>query len=101
MVYLDGNLITDVTIIRSLTRNDIIFDPDGPGGFPPIELHLSCSDPFTGGWGQSGGPIEGVHFPDWQVAYFSIARFNNNGYIKSCGNVVNDFDVPNTGLQRV
>jgi hypothetical protein len=83
--------------LTSLTRNDIIFDPDGPGGEPAIELHLSCSDPFTGGWGQSGGPVEGVNSADYQVAFFSIGRYNNNGFLKSCGNVTNPFDVANTG----
>ncbi|MDM9632409.1 DUF7507 domain-containing protein, partial [Robiginitalea aurantiaca] len=96
LVLLDGvDITTGSTIVRSLTRNDIIIDPDGPGGDPAFELHLSCSDPFTGGWGQSAGPVEGVDV-NWQIAYFSIARFNNNGYIKSCGNVVNDFEVYNT-----
>ncbi|WP_372652842.1 Ig-like domain-containing protein, partial [Draconibacterium sp.] len=93
-VLLDGVDITDdVSIITSLTRNDIIFDP--PGDDPAFELHLSCSDPFTDGWGQSGGPVEGVDV-NWQIAFFTIARYSPQGYLKSCGNVVNDFDIPNT-----
>ncbi len=93
-VFLDGvDISADVTIVSSLTRNDIVFDP--PGDDPAFELHLSCSDPFTGGWGQSGGPVEGVDV-NWQIAYFSIARFNNNAFIKSCGNVTNPFEVPNS-----
>jgi hypothetical protein len=93
-VYLDGVDITaDVTILSSLTRNDLIFDP--PGDDPAFELHLSCSDPFTGGWGQSAGPVEGVD-TNWQIAFFSIARYNSQGFLKSCGNVTNSFDVPNT-----
>ncbi len=96
-VFLNGvDVSGDVTILNSLTRNDVIFDPDGPGGEPALELHLSCSDPFTGGWGQSGGPVEGVNSADYQVAFFAIARYNNNGYIKNCGNVVNPYDVDNT-----
>ena len=99
-VFLDGVDITaDVMILPGLTRNDLIFDP--PGTDPAFELHLSCSDPFTGGWGQSGGPVEGVDV-NWQIAFFSIARYNSQGFFKSCGNVVNPFDVPNiataTGL---
>ena len=58
-------------------------------------MHLSCSDPFTGGWGQSAGPVEGVD-TNWQIAFFSIARYNSQGFFKTCGNVVNPFDVPNT-----
>ena len=95
LVLLDGvDITSDVTIIRSLTRNDIVFDP--PGSDPAFELHLSCSDPFTGGWGQSGGPVKDVD-TNWQIAFFTIARFNNNGFIKSCGNVVNEYQVDNTG----
>ncbi|NNF55587.1 MAG: DUF11 domain-containing protein, partial [Acidimicrobiales bacterium] len=93
-VLLDGVDITnEVTILPSLTRNDIIFDPAGSD--PAFEIHLSCSDPFTGGWGQSGGPTEGVDV-NWQIAFFTIARFNNNGFIKACGNVTVPFDVGNT-----
>ena len=94
-VLLDGVDITDqVQIITSLTRNDIIFDPPGPE--PAFEMHLSCSDPFTDGWGQSAGPVEGVDV-NWQIAFFTIARFNANGYIKSCGNVTVPYEIPNTG----
>ncbi|WP_320167938.1 hypothetical protein [Mangrovibacterium marinum] len=97
-VLLDGVDITDqVQIITSLTRNDLIIDPDGPDGpDPAFEMHLSCSDPFTDGWGQSAGPVEGVDV-NWQIAFFTIARFNANGYIKSCGNVTVPYDIPNTG----
>ncbi len=95
-VFLDGvDVSATWTIITSLTRNDIVFDP--PGADPAFEMHLSCSDPFTGGWGDTAGPVEGVDV-NWQIAFFSIARYNNNGYIKNCGNVVNDFDVPNTAF---
>ncbi len=89
------DITLEVDIVNSLTRNEITFDP--PGSDLPFTMHLSCSDPFTGGWGQSAGPVEGVDV-DWQIAYFTIARFNNNGYIKSCGNVVNPFDVDNTAF---
>ncbi|MBJ7879229.1 DUF7507 domain-containing protein, partial [Gelidibacter salicanalis] len=93
-VYLDGvDITTDVTIITSLTKNDIVFDP--PGSDPAFELHLSCSDPFTGGWGQSGGPIKDVD-TNWQIAFFRVSRYNSKGFLKSCGNVVNDFDISNT-----
>lgn len=95
-VFLDGVDITaDITVVNGLTRNDIIFDP--PGDDPAFELHLSCSDSFTGGWGQSGGPVEGVDV-NWQIAFFTVDRYNNNAFIKTCGNVVNPFDVPNTGI---
>ena len=93
-VFLDGVDITaNVSIITSLTRNDIVFDP--PGNDPAFELHLSCSDPFTGGWGQSGGPVQGID-DNWQIAYFSIGRYSPQGFLKSCGNVTNPFDIVNT-----
>ena len=93
-VYLDGvDISADVEIIIGLTKNDIVFDPPGPDS--AFELHLSCSDPFTGGWGQSGGPIEGVD-TNWQIAFFTIARYQNGDFRKTCGNVVNPYDVPNT-----
>ena len=96
-VLLNGvDVSAQTTIISGLSRNDVVFDPDGPGGEPAIELHLSCSDAFTGGYGTSGGPVEGVNSPDYQIAFFSIARYNNNGFIKDCGNVTNPFDVDNT-----
>ncbi|MDH3786567.1 MAG: DUF11 domain-containing protein, partial [Acidobacteriota bacterium] len=99
-VYLDGMLITAAGD-PGLTKNDYIFDPPGDGPFDqPFELHLSCSDAYTGGWGQSGGP-DPVDNPDWQIDYFSIARYKKtNGedgsFFRSCGNVVDIFEVDNT-----
>ena len=61
-------------------------------------MHLSCSDPFTDGWGSGGagnGPVEGVDV-NWQIGSFSILRFNQNGFFKGCGDVVTPADVPNT-----
>lgn len=95
-VFLDGVEITnDVTLVNGLTKNEIVIDPDGPGGDPAFTLHLSCSDPFTGGWGQSAGPVEGVDV-NWQIAFFSVARFQNGDFRKACGNVTNAYDVDNT-----
>ena len=66
---LDGELITTQGD-PGLTRNDYFFDPDGdPETEDGFLLHLSCSDPFTGGWGQSGGPDECLN-PDWQIDYY-------------------------------
>ncbi len=94
-VYLDGDEITALGA-AGLTKNDYLFDPDGPGGEDAFLLHLSCSDPFTGGWGQSGGPDEFLN-PDWQIDYFSIARYKQGGqFFRNCGNVVGLFDVDNS-----
>ena len=100
LVYLNGVDITDqVVLTGDLTRNDILFDP--PSGLP-IEgvddpaflMHLSCSDRFIGGWGESDGPMEGVDV-NWQIASYSITRYNNNGFIKACGDTPVRFNVPN------
>ena len=91
-VYLDG-VALDLSG-QTLTKNDFLFDP--PGSDPAFLLHLSCSDPFTGGWGQSAGPVEGVDV-NWQIDYFSIARYNGSGeFFRNCGNVLGPFDVSNT-----
>jgi uncharacterized repeat protein (TIGR01451 family) len=87
-VFLDG-----VPITPGDTKNDYLFDP--PGVDPAFLIHLSCSDPFTGGWGQTSGPVEGVD-DNWQIAFFSIARYKDGDFFRNCGNVVNPFDVPNT-----
>jgi uncharacterized repeat protein (TIGR01451 family) len=92
-VYLNGvDITTETSIINGLTKNEIVFDP--PGDDPAFTMHLSCSDPFTGGWGQSAGPVQNVDV-NWQIAYFSIVRYSSQGFHKACGNVVNDFDVLN------
>jgi uncharacterized repeat protein (TIGR01451 family) len=89
-VYLDGTLVDTAN-----GRNDYVFDPPGPDA--PFTLHLSCSDAFSGGWGQSGGPVEGVD-TNWQIAFFSITRYKRGDFFRSCGDVVNAFDVPNTAV---
>ena len=79
------------------TKNDFPFDP--PGDDPAFTIHISCSDPFTGGWGSGGdnGPVEFVDV-NWQIASYSILRYNQNGFFKGCGDVVVPFDVPNTAF---
>ncbi len=91
------------------TRNELNFDPslildeDETQVFPnddPFTIHLSCSDPFAGGWGSGGGtngPIEGVD-TNWQISSYSILRFNQNGFFRACGDVVVPMDVPNTAI---
>ena len=100
VILLDGVEITDeVQIISDLGKNDILFDPppnlpiDGVDD-PAFLIHLSCSDRFIGGWAESDGPAEGIDV-NWQIASYSISRYNQNGFIKSCGDTPVKFDVPN------
>ncbi|MDH3375857.1 MAG: DUF11 domain-containing protein [Gammaproteobacteria bacterium] len=84
------------------TKNEVNFDPslstdpNIPAGVM-FTMHLSCSDAFIGGWGQSGGPTEGVD-TEWQISSYSILRYNQNGFFKGCGDVVEPADVPNTAF---
>lgn len=49
---------------------------DNPTG---MEVHLSCSDKFVGGWGQKDGPVQGVDTA-WQIESFFIQKGS-----KTCG----------------
>lgn len=49
---------------------------DNPTG---MEVHLSCSDKFPGGWGEKDGPVEGVDTA-WQISSYFIQKGN-----KTCG----------------
>ncbi len=99
-VYLDGEDITDeVTLIEELGRNDIMLNPPAdvpiPGTDDPAFLmHLSCSDRFIGGWGETDGP-DSILDPNWQIASYSISRYNANGFIKSCGDTPVEFNILN------
>jgi len=63
-------------------------------------IHVSCSDPFPGGWGKKDGPNEGDN-ADWQImAYFIIKRKgrSKNKKTKSagtCGSMLNKFEIQN------
>ena len=88
-VLLDG---VDITGEVVLSKNSILFDPEGDD--PAFLMHLSCSDQFIGGWGESDGPTEGVDV-NWQIASYSISRYNKNGFIRSCAGTPADFNVSN------
>ncbi|MBT8142752.1 MAG: DUF11 domain-containing protein, partial [Gammaproteobacteria bacterium] len=89
MTLYDENGV-DVFNYQSDEKNNLVFDP--PPGVPLVgiddpafELHLSCSDSFTGGWGSSNGPEEGVDV-NWQIASFDVNKYDGNGELnKSCG----------------
>jgi len=80
------------------TKNAFTFDP--PGDDSAFTMHISCSDPFTDGWGLGGGtngPEKDIDV-NWQIASYSILRYNQNGFFKGCGDVVIPWDVPNTAF---
>ena len=92
---------SDTQVPFSGGRNDIVFDPPADTPVPGVDdpaflMHLSCSDPFTGGWGETDGPAEGVDV-NWQIASFTINRYNPaRGFFKTCGGAPNPFVAPNT-----
>ena len=93
-VLLDGIDVTgEVSIIRQLGTNDILFDP--PGDDSAFLIHLSCSDRFIDGWGEIGGPDRLIDV-NWRIASYSVTRYNHHGFIKSCGDTPVPFSVPNT-----
>ena len=44
-----------------------------------MEVHLSCSDKFSGGWGEKDGPVQGVDTA-WQIESYFIQKGS-----KTCG----------------
>jgi len=96
VLYNGADSTSDFSIVEGLTRNDIIFDPPGPD--PSFEIHLSCSEAFEDdGYATGSGGPDRNDDPDWPIAFFAIQRTLNANNERTCGNVVNDFDVPNTG----
>ena len=92
----DGGNLVDVTTWSVVGRNqDIFFDAPYDGGSDGgFELHLSCSEVFIDGWGNTG-PIEGEDGDDWNILAYEVLRFNNNGLFKDCGQTFAPFEVPN------
>ena len=72
-------------------NQDIYFNvPFGGDGF---QLHLSCSEVFIDGWGDTG-PIADED-PDWRIDAYEVHRFNTNGFFKDCGQSFAPFEVDN------
>jgi hypothetical protein len=49
-----------------------------------MDVHLSCSDEFSGGWGEKDGPVAGVDAA-WQIAAWEIVKFKDGRVDKRCG----------------
>jgi len=84
-VYLDG---TDITEFVSTKRNSVTLNG--------ISLDLTCEDRFPDGWSELDGygPKQGDE--GMKIHFFQINRFNQRGFIKSCGNTISSFTVDNT-----
>ncbi len=61
---------------------------DNPTG---MDMHVSCSDKFPGGWGEKDGPEQGVDTA-WQVASFTINKYKNGRVDKTCGDTFAQVD---------
>ena len=53
---------------------------DAPSG---MIVHLSCSDKFSGGWGEKDGPKPEIDSA-WQIASFSISKIKDGKVDKTC-----------------
>ena len=56
-------------------------DPNNPTG---MDVHVSCSDEFAGGWGEKDGPDQAVDTA-WQIASYSIIKWDKGEIKKTCG----------------
>ena len=62
---------------------------DNPAG---MTVHVSCSDKFTGGWGEKDGP-DPVADSAWKIQSFFIREVKDGTIKKSCGT-----PIPNTQM---
>ncbi|MFW2333091.1 hypothetical protein, partial [Ilumatobacter sp.] len=86
--FLNGITLTG----SSPDKTAFIAEAGGPSVENPtgMEVHLSCSDMFEGGWGEKDGPDQSVDTA-WQLRSFSIEKFKDGELDKSCGD---DFGPP-------
>jgi hypothetical protein len=76
-VFRNGKVVTGTATSNTATvSNAGGTSADNPTG---MLVHVSCSDPFTGGWGVKNGPNQ-VTDSAWQIASYSIAKKS-----KTCG----------------
>ena len=77
-ITLAGNAPDDNTFFLAGAGGSSVDNPTG------MDVHLSCSDKFEGGWGQKDGPEIGVDTA-WQLAAFEIIKFKDGKEDKRCG----------------
>ena len=54
---------------------------DSPTG---MTVHVSCSDPYPGGWGEKDGPKQNIDTA-WQVESYSVVKYKDGAISKTCG----------------
>lgn len=78
------------TVITGSSPDNVVFvaDAGGTDAANPtgMELHISCSDEFPGGWGEKDGPDQDDDSA-WQIAAWSIVKVKDGEVDKTCGNV--------------
>lgn len=84
--------VNGVTISGSSSKN-VVFVPNAGGTSVEnptgMELHISCSDDFPGGWGEKDGPVRGVDTA-WQIASYTINKYKKDKIDKTCGDTFVD-----------
>ena len=79
--------VNGVTVTGSSPDNTAFLpDAGGPSVENPtgMQVHVSCSDEFPGGWGEKDGPEIGVDTA-WQIQSYSIQKIKDGAVDKSCG----------------
>jgi hypothetical protein len=81
------------TTISGVSEDNTVFLPNAGGtdanNPTGMEVHVSCSDDFPGGFGEKDGP-DPVADSAWQIAAFTIVKDNGD----TCGNVFSSVEVP-------
>ncbi len=82
------SFVNGTTISGSAPDDNTFFLPNAGGtsvSSPTgMEVHLSCSDKFEGGWGEKDGPEQGVDTA-WQLAAYQIIKYKDGKIDKQCG----------------
>jgi len=81
------------TVITGVSDGNVAFLP-GAGGTDPnnpigMDIHVSCSDKFSGGFGEKDGP-DRIADSAWQIASFSIVKDAK----KTCGQTFQSVAIP-------
>jgi uncharacterized repeat protein (TIGR01451 family) len=80
--------LNGITISGQAPDNNTFFLPNAGGSSVEnptgMDVHLSCSDKFPGGWGEKDGPDQNVDTA-WQLASYEIIKFKDGTVDKVCG----------------